>query len=139
MSNSITQEEIDTIMEEMEAQTPKSIQIFGDLSGHVFDQAPEKVADDVDAKNAFSLFAKKPVKANKYVSMPTNERYYDCTNSNIGVAVIFNQMNFKVEQERGGSQKDTDDFKNVLLKKGFDVKVYNDSSVSAIKRILQSS
>lgn len=176
------QEEIDAIMEEMEAKTPKpeaKDETFKELNGHAivetfpntyvekvpessrkFLKVPEEepiqvqtaaqvqtdaqVADVPDAKRAakslFSLLVKDSVKPGiKHPSMPTNERYYDFTNTNVGLALIFNQNTVKGEHERIGSRKDATDLNTVLSNIGFDVKVFNDLTVSEIKKQLLTS
>lgn len=141
MSNFNIHEEIDAIMEEMEAQTPKpgeKDKAFEELNGKTpAEEVPKTLTDVVDAKSLFSLFAKDPLKPGiKHPSMPTNERYYDFTNSNVGMALIFNQVTVKGEESRKGSQKDADDLNKVLSKIGFDVKVFTDKTVREIKNLL---
>lgn len=141
MSKVISHEEIDAIMEEMEAKTPKpgdKGKTFEELNGQASaEEVPKKLADVVDAKSFFSVFDKGPVKpGTKYPSKPTNERYYDFTNSNVGKALIFNQVTVDGQESRKGSRKDADDLEKVLSNIGFDVKVYTDKTVSEIKRLL---
>lgn len=143
-------EDIDAIMEEMEAKTPKP----GDInkSFDEFDAKRQKEedvkilempTDKLDAKSLWSslTFTKKePEAPGKTIpSKPTNERYYDFTNANVGVAMIFNQMKVKGEMERKGSKKDANDLEIVLLKIGFDVKVYDDFTVDQIRNELFAS
>jgi len=91
----------------------------------------------VDARSLFSFLKREPTKPGKlFPSKPTDERYYDFTNNNVGHAIIFNQVKVKGEQERKGSQKDADDLKEVLSDIGFEVRVYNDNSVEDIKKKL---
>lgn len=142
-------EDIDAIMEEMEAKTPKPAdrnKTFDQFDAQavgfmpVDEPAPTKVSDDVDAKSLWnSIFTKGPEKPGKiYTSKPTNERYYDFTHANLGFALIFNQMKIKGETERTGSRKDANDLKDVLSGIGFDVRVYNDLSVKEIRNELYS-
>ena len=143
MSNNLKgDEEIDAItaiMEEMEAKTPKSEhtnQMFVESNEKLSE--PKQVSDDVDARSVFSFLKKDPVKPGKsFPSVPTNEKYYDFTNSNVGQALIFNQVKIKGKEERKGSQKDADDLNKVLTWIGFDVTVYNDSTVDEIKKLLK--
>lgn len=127
MSIAKIKEEIDEIMEEMEAATPKLI----NNSSKTFDKFQDKVPDHIDA-NKFegssflsNIFA--PPKVKKpgmlFPSRPTNDRYYDMSHQNIGIAVIFNQINIKGESERKGSEKDTQDLEQVLSDIGFTVKI----------------
>lgn len=134
-------EEVDVltaIMEEMEAITPKPEEkhkSFEEFKNDSVDS--KKVPDAVDAKMWFSFLKRDPVKPGKlFPSIPTDERYYDFTNINVGQALIFNQVKIKGEQERKGSQKDADDLKEVLSNIGFNVQVYNDNTVDEIKEKL---
>lgn len=87
-----------------------------------------------------NMFVKDPIKPGIiYPSKPTNERYYDFTHSNIGHALIFNQMGIEGETRRDGSEKDARDLDNELRKLGFDVKVFHDFSVKEIRQKLFSS
>lgn len=139
-----SKEEIDRIMEEMEAATPRS-------SVNLSFNEPQanstiKVSDDVDARrdtstsNFFSkIFESKPVRPGlKYPSRLTDEKYYDYTNSKIGFALIFNQVKFKDESERKGSTKDAQDFYNVLTKIGFEVQILTDSTTETIYKVLKA-
>lgn len=145
-----TREEIDVIMEEMEAITPSS---SANIS-FTFPQANSTtISDDVDAKPSSSnetppkptrsnffkqIFEQKPKKPGQiYPSRPTNERYYDYTNSNIGIAIIFNQVTFKSENTREGSSKDAQDLKNVLSNLGFIVEILPDYTTHEIRDFLQ--
>lgn len=137
---------IDAIMAEMEAKTPKpsdSMKAFEKLN----DQKPvtsapkPAVAAEVDAQGFFStIFSRDSTKPGKlFPSRPTNERYYDFSNGNVGVALIFNQIKVKGESERKGSQKDADNLNEVLSSIGFDVEVYNDFTVRQIRNQLVES
>lgn len=137
-----TKEEIDAIMAEMEAQTPKHSEAnksFDEMNGETSETA-SKVDDDVDAKGIFSgLFTKGPVKPGKLrPSRPTEERYYDTSHKSTGIALIFNQVKFKGEPERKGSTKDARDLNEVLTGIGFEVTVFTDLSVSEIKKQLRT-
>ncbi|KAL7022379.1 hypothetical protein ACKWTF_012217 [Chironomus riparius] len=137
MSISRVKEEIDEIMEEMEAATPK---FFDKLK--TFNAFQDNVSDTVDANryegsNFFSsIFTKKlpdtEKPGQKYPSKPTNERYYDFTNSNVGFALIFNQVKIKGESERKGSEKDAKDLAQVLNEIGFTVRICTDFSSKEI-------
>lgn len=137
---------IDAIMAEMEAKTPKpsdSMKAFEKLNDEkpVASAPKPAVADDVDAQGFFSsIFARDSTKPGKlHPSRPTNERYYDFSNENVGMALIFNQVKVKGESERKGSQKDADNLSEVLSSIGFDVKVYNDFTVRQIGNKLVES
>lgn len=138
-------EEIDAIMEEMEDKTPKpgeANQTFEILNGAVaLAEIVETISDDVDAKGFFAnLFTKEPPKPGKlHPSRPTNDRYYDFTNENVGIALIFNQVRFKNEQERKGSNKDAEDLREVLSNIGFDVRLHTDFTVQQIKNEVLNS
>lgn len=87
-----------------------------------------------------NMFVKDPQKPGIiYPSKPTNERYYDFTHSNIGHALIFNQMSIEGETRRDGSENDARDLDIELGKLGFDIKVFNDFSVKEIRQKLFSS
>lgn len=139
MSISRVREEIDEIMEEMEAATPK----FFDKS-KAFEAFQDNVSDSVDANryegSSFfsSIFPKKPAEkpGQKYPSKPTNERYYDFTNSNVGYALILNQVKVKGETERNGSEKDAKDLAQVLNEIGFTVKICTDYTSKGIAQEL---
>lgn len=155
MSNSVNGENIDIIMAEMEAfeKAPKP-KARTKSADEFIEKIPEeeKVFDDVDANrinsttdasrtdvNQFisSLFTKKPEKPGKlFPSKPTQERYYDTANDNIGIALIFNQVNFKGEKARAGSYKDANDLENVLSEIGFQVTVFTDLEVNEIEKAL---
>lgn len=144
MAASNAKEEIDTIMAEMEAQTPRSSgtnKSFDKFNGNSEEIPNKKEPDDVDAVGRFSSnFFKDPVKPGKlHPSRPTDERYYDFSGKNMGVALIFNQVRFKGEQERKGSQKDADDLSGTLSAMGFDVKVFTDYTYKKIKTQLNAS
>lgn len=132
-------EEIDEIMEEMEAQTPKSSdksKTFGMF------QTPDDVdANRYESSGFFSsIFNKDPPKTKKpgliYPSKPTQDKYYDYTNSNVGIAVIFNQIRFKGEAERKGSTKDAKDLREVLANMGFSVEICDDFTTKQIHEVL---
>jgi hypothetical protein len=143
------EEDIDTIMQEMEAKTPRP---NSSLSGNFFkfeekqEIEVQKQADSIDAKrfNAsdfFTTILKKhvvPVKPGHITpSRPTDERYYDYTNKNLGIAIIFNQMKFRDEETRKGSEKDARDLKEVLDGLGFHTEVCPDLTTSEIRLLLQ--
>lgn len=138
---------IDAIMAEMEAKTPKqsdSMKTFEKLNDEkpvTSAPKPTVVADDVDAQSFFSsIFSRDSTKPGKlYPSRPTNDRYYDFSNENVGMALIFNQVKVKGESERKGSQKDADDLNKVLSSIGFDVQVHNDFTVRQIGNKLVES
>lgn len=157
-------EDIDEIMAEMEERTPKpkqrnkSSESFQEaqaeevqIDSFEFDQIdashvrPENArellrVDTHDARSSIlSIFAKKPPKPGKlYPSRPTSERYYDFTNENVGVALIFNQVNFKGEKERKGSTKDAQDLKEVLTSLGFRAEIFTDFTVYEIENLLHT-
>jgi hypothetical protein len=141
------EEDIDTIMQEMEAKTPRP---NSNTSGNFFqfekiqEVEEPKQADAVDAKkfNAsdfFSTILKQPAKKPGHItpSRPTNERYYDYTHTNLGIALIFNQVTFKNEETRKGSEKDARDLKGVLDNIGFHTEVCPDMTTSEIRLLLQ--
>lgn len=154
-------EDIDAIMAEMEAKTPKPAdkeKSFDQFSNgnEIKEQAesaspPLKllkmldedkviltVPDVVDAKGFWTTPPKLLKPGAFYPSKPTNERYYDFTHSNVGAALIFNQMKVKGETERKGSRKDAVDLENVLAEIGFEVKVCDDYSIREIRAELDS-
>lgn len=129
-------DDITAIMNEMESLTTKSKESDIVLVSNGNEAQNHEL---VDAKSLFSFLKKETLKpGHQYPSQPTNERYYDCTHPNVGQAVVFNQMKFKGEQERKGSQKDADDLKRVLSDIGFEVNVYNDYTAEQIKKKLNS-
>lgn len=147
-------EEIDAIMEEMEANTPKSgessksFESFHTEKVTVTEEVIVKFSDVPDAERVkkpearsfiSKLFTSEATKPGiKHPSRPTNERYYDFTNKNVGIALIFNQVKVKDEPERKGSYKDASDLEEVLTEKGFKVLVYTDFTLSEIKsKLLQ--
>lgn len=48
------------------------------------------------------------------------------TNTNRGVALIFNHMNFDKQSKRNGTDKDRDRIRDVLKSYNFDVRTFND-------------
>jgi hypothetical protein len=136
MSN---REEIDEIMEEMEAATPKNLDKIERFNGF---SEQSSIPDDVDAKSvpSGSEIFKSILKPQKpgliHPSRPTNERYYDFTNSYVGVALIFNQSKFKGDDERKGSNKDTEDLRKVLSDIGFAVEICDNYSTRKIHEVL---
>jgi hypothetical protein len=147
-------EDIDEIMAEMEAKTPKpedKIKSFSELNEVAEkkqkidetatksqEKVVERVPDVVDAKGFWSTPSKPPKPGLTHPSRPTDERYYDFNHSRVGAAIIFNQMKIKGEAERKGSQKDSDDFRKVLFEIGFEVKICNDFTIRQIKDELES-
>ncbi|XP_053678481.1 caspase-like [Anopheles nili] len=61
---------------------------------------------------------------------------YDTKHAKRGIAVIFNQVNFKNLEKRNGSDKDCDSIHKTLIHLGFDVRVHKDSKQSEIKNEL---
>jgi Caspase domain len=116
----------------------------------------EPVEDNVDAKSYADADAK-PQRSNflstllgtssssptkpghEFPSRPTNERYYDFTHKNLGIAIIFNQIKVKGEGERKGSEKDAKDLHKVLTHIGFNVQVLTDFTTKEIKDNLLAS
>ena len=144
MSYSV-KDEIDAIMEEMEAKTPKPSAEptqFVTLVDEKIVKIQTGTADDIDAKGYFSKIVSNIVRESTlkpgklHPSRPTNEKYYDTSHRIIGLAIIFNQRKFKQEKERRGTDKDANDLKEVLGGLGFTVKVYDDLTVSKIKETL---
>lgn len=143
-------DEIDAVMAEMEAMTPRIPEIkisqtffqerIVEVQKEVADEIQKEVADEIDAKNyAISLFQSKPKKPGElHPSRPTAEKYYDTSHKNIGTALIFNQVTFKNNAERKGSKKDAEDLRDVLLDLGFDAAVYTDFTVDQIRNCLYS-
>lgn len=140
------EEDIDAIMKDMEEKTPKlgdkekAFDVF-DAHRSQVEEAPQPKVDAVDARSLWSnIFTKDPPKPGKvHPSKPTNERYYDFTHSNIGHALIFNQMRVKGEMDRKGSNKDAKDLSSELTKLGFKVNVYDDLTVKEIRQELFAS
>lgn len=150
-------EEIDEIMEEMEAATPKSeektqsFEVFTETVTEVKIETAKFIDrdDTTDAmreprKISFpsisNLFKRDPKKPGLlYPSRPTESKYYDFTNSNVGIALIFNQVTVKGESARKGSDKDADDLQKVLSEIGFQVEICNDFTVEEIKGKLWQS
>lgn len=133
-------DEIDAIMAEMEAKTPKipEIKISQTFFQERIIEVRKEVEDQIDAKTfVTSLFKSKPKKPGElHPSRPTAEKYYDTSHKNIGTALIFNQIKFKDNQERKGSKKDADDLYDVLLDLGFNAQVFTDLSAEQIKDCL---
>ena len=69
-----------------------------------------------------------------------DETLYHMGHSRRGRALIFNQQRFQRSDlaEREGTEKDAQDLKNVLTKRGFDVRIYNDKTLSFIRKELKS-
>lgn len=154
-------EDIDAIMAEMEEKTPKpedKEKSFASLYNKKQEKIQEvekpqrkeqipptkeekvvtKLPDVVDAKGFWSTTPKPDKPGNLYPSRPTNDRYYDFTNTRVGAALILNQVKVKGEKERIGSRKDADDLQKVLFEIGFDVKVCDDFTVKEIKQELEA-
>lgn len=135
-------DEIDAIMAEMEAKTPKipEIKISQTFFQERIIEVKKEVEDQIDAKSFLtSTFQSKPKKPGElHPSRPTAEKYYDTSHKNIGTALIFNQVVFKNHQERKGSRKDAEDLKDVLLELGFDTEVFTDFTVEQIRNCLYS-
>lgn len=135
-------DEIDAIMAEMEAKTPKipEIKISQTFFQERIVEVQKEVADQIDAKTfASSFFQSKPKKPGElHPSRPTAEKYYDTSHKNIGTALIFNQVRFKNNAERKGSKKDAEDLRDVLHDLGFDAQVFTDFTVDQIKNCLYS-
>lgn len=152
-------EDIDVIMAEMEEKTPRPkarSPTKVDFAETQKKPPEEVVSDDVDARHVnaspvggsnddqdampsslLSMFAKKPAKPGKlFPSKPTVDKYYDFTHENVGLAIIFNQINFKGEKERFGSTKDANDLKEVLTGLGFKTEIFTDYTVSKIENLL---
>ena len=66
----------------------------------------------------------------------TDELYYDFSNANRGIALIFNHEKFKDRDNRKGTKKDGDDLKAVLEGLQFDVRDYMDLNLNEIIEIL---
>lgn len=140
-------QEFDKIMEEMEAKTPRTSE---NLSFDLPQASSTQIADEIDAKAMRSLvtpkaestlfrtlFNRDGQKPGQIIpSRPTNERYYDYTHSNIGIAIIFNQVKFKKESERKGSTKDAKDLEKVLTNLGFTVEILEDYTTAEIRDFL---
>ncbi|XP_053685960.1 caspase-like [Sabethes cyaneus] len=67
-----------------------------------------------------------PSSAQVATSRPAQDEYYDTTNTNRGVALVFCHMNFSTMAKRNGTDKDRDDICNVLKNLDFDVRVFDD-------------
>lgn len=103
-------------------------------------KASIQIGDFPDAKNLLYQIANDQANLGEiFPSKFKSEKYYDFTNSNVGLALIFNQNEFEKEAERKGSTKDVEDLSNVLTKIGFDVKIYIDLTVNQIKKQLEAS
>lgn len=132
-------DEIDAIMAEMEAKTPKlpEIKISQTFFQERIVEVQKEVFDQIDAKSYVATFFQKPNKPGAlHPSRPTTEKYYDTSHKNIGTALIFNQIKFKDNQERKGSKKDADDLQDVLLGLGFDAHVFTDFTAEKIRDCL---
>ena len=64
------------------------------------------------------------------------EDYYDFSNSNRGIALIFNHESFDQYSKRNGTRKDGDDLNEVLTYLQFDVRQHMDLKFNEIKSIL---
>ena len=62
--------------------------------------------------------------------------YYDFTNENRGVALIFNHEYCTDQKRREGTKKDGDDLITVLKKHKFDTRDYLDLTKNEIRNIL---
>ena len=69
-------------------------------------------------------------------SIMTEDLYYDFSNDNRGIALIFNHEKFKGEGNRAGTRKDGDDLKAVLEGLQFEVRDYMDRKLDQILEIL---
>ncbi|CAO1419814.1 unnamed protein product [Diamesa tonsa] len=136
-------DEIDMIMSEMESET-KEVQVPIPKPRQVH-QEP----DVVDAKfsGTYSNLVLKIVgrtqkvvndkkAGNMYPSQMTDDLYYDFSNANRGIALIFNHEKFKGKDNRKGTKKDGDDLKAVLKGLQFDVRDYMDLNLNEIINIL---
>ncbi|CAO1443328.1 unnamed protein product [Diamesa hyperborea] len=138
-------DEIDMIMSEMESET-KEVQVpipkprqfhqepdvvdakFSGTYSNLFGRT-QKVENDKKAGNI--------KKAGKmYPSQMTDDLYYDFSNANRGIAIIFNHEKIKGETNRQGTKKDGDDLKAVLKGLKFDVRDYMDLNLNEIIDIL---
>lgn len=103
---------------------------------------------DVDANPFKSWFKLK--KSNSTFEPDFNysvldDEVYNFGNKSMGKALIFNQIRFDEVNEylklglidRAGSEKDAEDFKEVLTRYGFKSQVFTDLSVAKIKFELQ--
>ncbi|CRL07742.1 CLUMA_CG020696, isoform A [Clunio marinus] len=122
-------EEIDEVMEEMQAETSR--------------KRPNVVHDEIDVKGQFSkvvakIFQPSRKKSTSKISKPTKERYYDPAFKRFGIAVIFNQITFSGMDKRSGTRKDAEDLSNVLEKIGFEVEVWEDFTTKQIRNKLIS-
>ena len=73
------------------------------------------------------------------VSIHTEDEYYDTTNQNRGIALIFNQLNFASMKSRSGTGKDRDYIAKVLKKMEFEVRIYNDLRKKELLNVLVES
>lgn len=64
---------------------------------------------------------------------------YNCDNPKAGIALIFNHESFDVNETRIGTDIDGLHIKNTLDNYGFDVRVYDDSTIEEINDILETS
>lgn len=73
-----------------------------------------------------------------YTSVITKEVYYDISNINRGIAIIFNHESFESEEIRHGTRKDGDDLKSVLVGLQFDVRMYMNLNADRVRDVLRS-
>lgn len=81
---------------------------------------------------------KKP--GERFPSRDCTEDFYSMNNLTMGVAVIFNQIDFGLQKNlsnRDGTEKDANDLKNVLELFDFKVQIHSDCTTSEIKIILK--
>lgn len=66
-----------------------------------------------------------------------SEYFYNLSHLNSRIALIFNQYKFDDgSAERRGSLRDTEEWKQVLLEWGFDVRVFMDLTVEGIQQTM---
>lgn len=70
------------------------------------------------------------------ISDSSSDKIYNNSHSRAGAAVIFNQMFFKGQTTRYGTDNDAMRLGNILADIGFDVKICNDLTVRDIKKEL---
>lgn len=68
-----------------------------------------------------------------------NAELYDMNNKRRGIALIFNHVEFKKMAKRNGSKKDCEDICQAFGKLDFDVRVYQDPTVTMVAQALKSS
>lgn len=84
---------------------------------------------------------KKP--GEKYPSRPCEEDLYDVSKSQMGLALIFNHINFEENilnydlDNRDGADKDVSDLTQVLNNFGFKVQSYVDRTTREMKQIIE--